>query len=63
MAPPAAPGWRPRVLAPQKKILVVGVADVLASNDPGAELVTYSLGSCLGVALYDPVARVGGCCI
>ena len=23
-------------------------------------LVTYSLGSCVGLALYDPVARVGG---
>lgn len=26
----------------------------------GTELVTHSLGSCLGVAIYDPVARVGG---
>ncbi len=31
-----------------------------ASNDPGAELVTYSLGSCLGIAIYDPVKKAGG---
>lgn len=48
------------VIAPPKKALVVGVADMVASNDSGAELVTYSLGSCLGVTLYDPVKKVGG---
>jgi chemotaxis protein CheD len=40
--------------------LVVGVADMKASKDPHDVLVTYSLGSCLGVCIYDPVARVGG---
>lgn len=38
----------------------MGVADMVASNDPSAELVTYSLGSCLGVTVYDPVKKVGG---
>ena len=38
----------------------VGVGECLASGDPGERLVTYSLGSCVGVTLYDPVARVGG---
>jgi len=33
---------------------------MVASNDAGAELVTYSLGSCLGIAIYDAKARVGG---
>lgn len=33
---------------------------MVTSNDPSAELVTYSLGSCLGVAIYDPEKRVGG---
>lgn len=42
------------------KSLVVGVADRVASADPMAEIVTFSLGSCLGVTLYDPVKRVGG---
>lgn len=40
--------------------LVVGVADVKVSGNPDERLVTYALGSCLGVAIYDPVARVGG---
>ncbi len=33
---------------------------MVASNDASAELVTYSLGSCLGITLHDAVARVGG---
>lgn len=48
------------VMAPPKKTLVVGVADMVISNDPSADLVTYSLGSCLGIALYDPVKKIGG---
>lgn len=43
-----------------KNSLVASVADLVASNDPGAELVTYSLGSCLGVTVYDPISKVGG---
>jgi chemotaxis protein CheD len=39
---------------------VVDIADLAVSRDPGAVLVTYSLGSCIGVALWDPVAKVGG---
>ena len=30
------------------------------SNDPAATLITYSLGSCIGIAVYDPVAKAGG---
>lgn len=40
--------------------VVVGIADVVVSNNAGAVLATYSLGSCLGVAVYDPDVRVGG---
>ena len=40
--------------------IIVGVADLGISNDPGHTLVTYALGSCIGVAIYDPVAQVGG---
>ncbi len=39
---------------------IVGVADVAVSNQPDDVLITYSLGSCIGVAIYDPVAKVGG---
>lgn len=40
--------------------LVVGLGEMKVSNDLADELVTHSLGSCLGVALHDPMARVGG---
>lgn len=41
-------------------LVVVGVADCRVSNDPGAVLVTYALGSCIAVMIHDPVAGVGG---
>jgi chemotaxis protein CheD len=40
--------------------VVVGMADFAVSNSPNLILTTYALGSCLGVAAYDPVARAGG---
>lgn len=40
--------------------IVVGVADMAVTNDPTAFLVTYALGSCIGVTVYDPVAKIGG---
>ncbi len=40
--------------------VVVGLAELVVSNNPSAVLTTYSLGSCLGIAIYDPVAKVGG---
>lgn len=39
---------------------VVDIADFRVSNDPRTELVTYSLGSCIGVAIWDPEVCVGG---
>jgi len=39
---------------------VVDIADFKVSRDPQDQLVTYSLGSCIGVAIWDPVVRVGG---
>lgn len=54
-----APG-RTWVIPPPRKTLVVGVADMVVSNDPSAELVTYSLGSCLGVTVYDAQKKIGG---
>ena len=43
-----------------KKRIVVDMSDAKVSSDPDDVLTTYSLGSCVGVAMYDPVARVGG---
>lgn len=40
--------------------IIVGVSDMKVSNDPGSVLVTYSLGSCIGVVVYDPYVKVGG---
>jgi chemotaxis protein CheD len=40
--------------------VVVGVADMKVSNQAEEVLVTHALGSCIGVSIYDPVAKVGG---
>jgi chemotaxis protein CheD len=39
---------------------VVGIADYAVSNSPLTVLATHSLGSCLGIVIYDPVVKVGG---
>lgn len=41
-------------------LIVVGVADFAVTDDPSATLVTYALGSCIGVTVFDPAARVAG---
>ena len=38
----------------------VSVSEMQVSNTQTDVLVTYSLGSCAGLSLYDPVAEVGG---
>jgi chemotaxis protein CheD len=40
--------------------IVVGMADMRVTDDPESILITYALGSCIGVCLYDPMAKVGG---
>jgi chemotaxis protein CheD len=42
------------------KQLVVGVGDGGVSRDADSVIVTYALGSCIAVTLYDPVAKVAG---
>ena len=39
---------------------VIGVADMAVSNSPDEFLITYSLGSCIAVIIFDPVACIGG---
>ncbi len=41
-------------------LVVVGVGDGRVSRDPGAVLVTYALGSCIALAMHDPVSGAGG---
>jgi chemotaxis protein CheD len=45
---------------PGRNLVTVDISDMRVSNVTGETLVTYSLGSCVGLTLYDPVARVGG---
>jgi len=40
--------------------IVVGIADLKVSNNSKDVLVTYALGSCIAVAIYDPLVKVGG---
>jgi chemotaxis protein CheD len=40
--------------------IVVGISDARVSSRADDLLVTYSLGSCIGVALFDPVMKVAG---
>lgn len=40
-------------------IIKVGMADLNLSLDPGM-LTTLGLGSCVGIALYDPTAKIAG---
>ncbi len=41
-------------------LLVVDIADMRISNNPNDILITYSLGSCIAVAIYDPALHLGG---
>lgn len=40
--------------------LSVGIADMVLVKDSDQIIVTHALGSCIGVTIFDPVARVGG---
>ncbi len=39
---------------------IIDISDAAVSRDSSEVLVTYSLGSCIGVALYDLVTNIGG---
>ena len=39
---------------------IVGISEYALSADPAEVLVTYSLGSCVGLMLYDPVVGIAG---
>jgi chemotaxis protein CheD len=41
-------------------MIIVGIADCQASKDPSATLVSFALGSCVGVAMHDPSLPAGG---
>ncbi|MEM9073553.1 MAG: chemotaxis protein CheD [Myxococcota bacterium] len=39
---------------------VVGIGEAAVSADTTDELITFALGSCLGISVFDPVAKVAG---
>ena len=41
-------------------LVVVGISDYQTSNRPDDVIITYSLGSCIGLTVYDPAIKVGG---
>ena len=45
---------------PAELTLPVGIAQCVISKDPQVLIVSYGLGSCVGIAAWDPVARVAG---
>lgn len=42
-----------------QEMLIVGMADLKTTRNPGV-LTTLGLGSCVGIALYDPFAKIAG---
>lgn len=43
-----------------KRRIIVNVSDCRVSKNLVDVLATYSLGSCIGVCLYDPMVHIGG---
>ena len=41
-------------------LITVDIAGLKTSSDPDAVIVTYALGSCIAVIVYDAVRKVGG---
>ncbi len=40
--------------------ITVDISEIAVSDDQDGVLVTYALGSCIAVIVYDPVRRIGG---
>lgn len=40
--------------------LIVGISDIKVSNNLNDVIITYALGSCIGIVVYDPVVKIGG---
>ena len=41
-------------------LVVVGIGECEASNNLDTTLITYALGSCIGLAVFDPKTKIGG---
>jgi chemotaxis protein CheD len=42
------------------KTIVVGIGDCKWTRSPDISLTAYALGSCVALAVYDPIVRIGG---
>ena len=42
------------------KLVVVDIAAHRVTSDPSATIITYALGSCIGVVVWDPIRHAGG---
>lgn len=42
------------------KVHTIGISEMMVCAEPGAQLITYALGSCIAVVVYDPAVRLGG---
>lgn len=51
---------KPRASTSSKGLVVVDIADMKVTKTQTDTLITYSLGSCIGVTIWDPIAKVGG---
>ncbi len=51
---------RPNRLLGVKSNITVDISDMKIADKPEDVIVTYSLGSCVGLTLYDPIAGIGG---
>lgn len=62
-AAPAPPDTRGvgRSLAQLSGSIVVGISALSVARERGL-IITYGLGSCVGVAIYDPARKLGGIC-
>ncbi len=42
------------------RFITVDISDIKVSDDQNSVLITYALGSCIAVILWDPTRKVGG---
>jgi len=54
------PGGSPSPSALFAQRVIVGVGDMAVANQPNVTLSTYALGSCVGIVVFDPVAKAAG---
>jgi chemotaxis protein CheD len=58
--PVQAAAASPAIVPSRTERVVIGIGEFTVTTNPGAEIVTHALGSCVAVCLWDPVSRVAG---